>query len=82
MKQIILTVFMSVFVFGGFYTDETKADKLEVIEAQRLCNLFTQKAENYEKTMRDDDLARQTLVSYQQRAKLYCDKAKALEKSL
>ena len=38
----------------------------------KMCKLFTDKAIKYEKTMRDDEYAVVTLMSYKKRAKLYC----------
>ena len=37
-----------------------------------MCKLFTKKAIEYEKTMRNDEYAQVTLHSYKKRAKLYC----------
>ena len=42
-------------------------------ENARLCNIFSQKAERYESTMRNDDLAKATLISYKERMSTYCD---------
>jgi len=42
-------------------------------EHARLCNIFSQKAERYESTMRNDDLAKATLSSYKERISTYCD---------
>ena len=42
-------------------------------ENARLCNIFTKKVERYESTMRDDSLAKATLVSYKQRKSAYCN---------
>lgn len=40
----------------------------------QLCKLFTQKAQKYKATMRDDEYAHATLASYEKRAKMYCSK--------
>lgn len=42
-------------------------------ENARLCNIFSEKAERYESTMRNDDLAKATLLSYKKRISSYCD---------
>lgn len=42
-------------------------------ENARLCNIFSEKAERYESTMRNDDLAKATLTSYKERVSSYCD---------
>lgn len=42
-------------------------------ENARLCNIFSEKAERYESTMRNDDLAKATLISYKKRISSYCD---------
>lgn len=84
MKQALLIVLMSTFVFSGFYdsTDEATSKKSEYAENIRLCKMFTQKVEDYKSTMRDDELAVSTLASYEHRADIYCKKAEAAKKSL
>jgi len=42
-------------------------------ENARLCNIFTSKAEEYESTMRNDDLAKATLSSYKDRVSSFCN---------
>lgn len=42
-------------------------------ENARLCNIFSKKAERYKATMRNDDLAKATLISYKERISSYCD---------
>jgi hypothetical protein len=44
-------------------------------ENERLCNIFIDKVENYEETMRSDDLAAATLVSYKERMSSFCQNA-------
>lgn len=44
-------------------------------ENARLCSIFSEKAERYEATMRNDDLARATLISYKERVSSYCGTA-------
>jgi len=76
MKSLFLILIFSAFTFAGFFTDDNNATKKEKAENERLCQLFTQKAEKYKATMRDDELAAKTLLSYEKRASLYCVNAK------
>lgn len=46
-------------------------------EYARLCNIFTNKAERYESTMRNDDLAKATLSSYKDRISTFCKVSKS-----
>ena len=50
------------------------SEKTDKAENERLCKLFTKKAATYKKTMRDDEYAMRTLLSYEKRAKIYCSK--------
>jgi len=81
-KLLFIFMFMSS-VYGGFF-NETKnndvVEKAKSMENERLCKIFTQKAKTYEKTMRDDMLAKVTLASYKHRASLFC-KTKEVEES-
>ena len=45
---------------------------LSLKENARLCNIFSNKVETYEATMRNDDLAKATLISYKERMSSYC----------
>jgi len=49
-------------------------------EGPRLCKIFNKKAFEYEKTMRDDRLAKVTLESYKKRADIFCSKEELKEK--
>ena len=60
---------------GFFKAEETEESVKAKNENQRLCQLFTEKAETYKKTMREDDLAKKTLESYEKRADIYCHKS-------
>ncbi len=84
MKKILLIVFISTFAFSGFYDspDESESKKAEYAENDRLCKMFSKKVEEYKKTMRDDELAAKTLISYEHRAEIYCKKAEEAKKSL
>ena len=76
MKLLFLLLALFTFSFAGFFNAENNVTQKEQAENERLCKLFTEKAEKYQKTMRDDELAVKTLLSYKKRASLYCNKAK------
>jgi hypothetical protein len=84
MKQLLLIIFISTFSFSGFYdtANEIASKKSEYIENERLCRLFTKKAEVYKQNMRDDLLAKASLASYEHRAKMFCQRAEEAKKSL
>jgi len=67
---LILSMILSVSSFAMPYKNTSASHN----ENGRLCKLFKQKALKYEKTMRSDSYARQTLESYQKRAKIFCSK--------
>lgn len=74
MKKIILLALMSTFAMSGFINDkERKA--AESNENARLCKMFTEKVEDYESHMRNDELAAATLESYKQRMSTFCSKS-------
>ena len=79
-------IWINVLLFGmlnaGFFNEEAAKAKQDMLENERLCKLFTKKAEDYKKTMRDDLLAKTTLASYEHRASLFCGKAKQAEANL
>jgi len=64
---LLILITLSIPVFAS----SKKEDKAE---NERLCKLFTEKAATYKKTMRDDEYAMRTLLSYEKRAKIYCSK--------
>ena len=76
MKKLLLISILSSVLFGGFFTESNDDDMKRNIENERLCEMFTKKAETYKKTMRDDLLAKVTLESYEHRAELFCKKNK------
>ena len=76
MKSLFLLLILFTFSFAGFFNAENNVTRKEQAENERLCKLFTEKAEQYQKTMRDDELAVKTLLSYKKRASLYCNKVK------
>ena len=77
MKSLFFIVLMVSSLFGGFFAKESNATQKEMEENKRLCKLFSTKIEKYKINMRDDELARKTLASYEHRAELFCKKAKA-----
>ena len=77
MKTVLISLALLTFSFAGFFQEgQNDASVKEQQEAQRLCTLFTEKAETYQKTMRNDELAQKTLQSYKKRASLYCQAEK------
>ena len=73
MKKIILFGFLlTLTASADFFKTEEKILQEAQAEKARLCQLFTQKAIDYEKNMREDELARITLQSYKKRTKIYC----------
>ncbi|MDY0401844.1 hypothetical protein [Sulfurovum sp.] len=77
MRILIATLLMVSSLLAGFFGSETKeAEEMKQQEDQRLCKLFTEKAEKYREKMRNDDFAAATLESYKKRAEIYCSKVK------
>lgn len=78
MKRVVWSVLLiSVWAWSGFFDAAVSDDAYkEALENERLCKLFTRKAEEYKKHMRDDMLAKATLASYEHRAELFCSKVK------
>ncbi len=79
MKYFVLVLLLATIASAGFFNENGEQERAQRLENERLCKLFTQKAEAYKKNMRDDDLARTTLYSYQERAKRFCDRVKPAE---
>ena len=75
MKKLIVLALMSTFAMSGF-TNEAELKAVEAgNENARLCKMFTEKVENYESTMRNDELAAATLESYKKRMSTFCSTA-------
>ncbi|MFK5938514.1 MAG: hypothetical protein QM497_08975 [Sulfurimonas sp.] len=55
-----------------FYTTTIYAEKHVPKKDEKLCKIFKDKAVKYKKTMRNDEYAMKTLMSYQKRIKIYC----------
>jgi len=79
MRYLLGILLLIVVAQAGFFNDNGEKEQAKRLENERLCKLFTQKAETYKKHMRNDDLAKTTLVSYQERAKRFCSRAKPAE---
>jgi hypothetical protein len=76
MKALLAVLLLASSMQAGFFKAEESQESMKAKEEnQRLCQLFTEKAETYKKTMREDDLARKTLESYEKRASIYCVKS-------
>ena len=72
-KSIILLILSMILSVSSFATTSFSSSTSHS-EYSRLCKIFKHKALKYEKTMRSDSYARQTLESYQKRAKIFCSK--------
>jgi len=84
MKKIVLFVLMlSLSLWADFFKTEAKVAQEVKAEKAHFCEFFTKKAIDYEKDMRDDELAHITLFSYKKRAAIYCsDKPIEAEKEV
>lgn len=75
MKLFISILLLAhVSLYADYFNSAKKAELKHQQERARYCKIFTKKAIDYEKTMREDELARMTLESYKKRAKIYCSK--------
>lgn len=72
-KSIILLV-LSMIVTSSSFASSFNMSSSVSNEKERLCGVFQEKVSTYGQTMRDDEYAKQTLKSYENRAKLYCSK--------
>ena len=71
MKKLIVLALMSTFSMSGF-SNQAELKAVESNENARLCKMFTEKVENYQSTMRKDELASATLESYKKRMSTFC----------
>jgi len=75
MKKIIfLLLFLNLTLFADFFNSAKIAEEKDNKEREHFCQIFTQKAIDYQKNMREDELAYITLQSYKKRASIYCKK--------
>ena len=75
MKTFLLLIAIALLSLSASVFDrnpQAKKEQSENDERSKLCKLFQKKAIDYKKNMRDDELARATLKSYEERAALYC----------
>jgi len=79
---ISILILANVTLYADFFKSAEKAELKYQQERDHYCQTFTKKAIEYEKTMRNDELAHITLGSYKKRAKIFCSKeeAKKIEK--
>jgi hypothetical protein len=76
MKKLIIAITLtSAFAINGF-TQEGEVDKAQQAEAERLCKIYTEKAEKYKASMRDDEMAQATLDNYIRIRDINCEKVK------
>jgi hypothetical protein len=69
--KLIITIMILLAVLSNFsFAKDNKTSHYN----ERLCKVFTLKAELYEKHMRKDPYAITTLESYKERAKKFCTK--------
>jgi len=72
-NSILFTILLVASMLFGL---EAKTELVPSIDVKNLnnkmCKVFTKKAKEYEKTMRNDKYAEVTLASYKSRAKIYC----------
>jgi len=59
---------------ADFFNSREKAEKKYEEERAYYCTVFTQKVLDYEKNMREDELAQITLDSYKKRQHIFCSK--------
>jgi len=70
MIKIILTIALTLTSLLATTTSQSE----DLTSSNNLCKVFSKKALEYEKKMRNDNYAKVTLDSYKHRAKLYCSK--------
>ncbi|MCW8820791.1 MAG: hypothetical protein OQK45_01075 [Sulfurovum sp.] len=73
MKKLILLALVSTFAMSGFINETDNKAVEAAKENARLCEIFKEKVQTYESTMRNDGLAEATLISYKKRMSSYCD---------
>jgi len=61
-------------IHADFFNSQEKAQKKYDDERAYFCKVFTKKALDYEKNMRDDELSQITLESYKKRKHIFCSK--------
>jgi hypothetical protein len=75
MRVVFLLLGLALVLNADFFNQQSdEKAKEEKAENSRLCKIFTEKLNDYKKTMRDDEYAHITLKSYEQRAEMFCKK--------
>lgn len=72
-KTILLSIMLATASFAYSIQSTTGADMAKSKNDAAMCKMFSGKAINYQKNMRDDSYAKKTLESYKTRAELYCN---------
>jgi len=81
-KLVLFGLLLTLTASADFFKTEEKMLQEAQAEKARLCQLFTKKAINYKKDMRDDELARITLESYNKRKNIYCSRKNISKKKI
>lgn len=76
-KVLTLLMISIITLHADFFKSAEKAEQKYQEERTHLCQVYSRKAIDYEKTMREDELAQITLESYKKRAKIFCSKEEA-----
>lgn len=76
-KILTLLMISIIMLHADFFQSAEKAEQKYQEEQAYFCEVYTKKAIDYEKTMREDELAQITLNSYKKRAKIFCSKEEA-----
>jgi len=83
MKTILWSILLlATIVNADFFNSEIKAQKAHEKERAHYCEVFTQKVIDYQKNMRDDELAKITLESYKKRKKIFCSKEELVKEKV
>ena len=73
MKKIILLItIMTTYAMSGFTSGTSMKNFSTVEDDKRLCKVFIKKAQKYQATMSDTELAKATLESYKDRVVSHC----------
>jgi len=69
-----ILLLLTLTIHADFFNSQEKAEKKYEEERAYYCKVFTKKALDYEKNMRNDELAYLTLESYKKRKDIFCSK--------
>jgi len=70
----LLTILSILLINLSLYASNINLNSQQNTNDIKLCKVFTDKAANYEKNIRNDSYAKATLESYKKRIKQYCSK--------